>query len=140
MTCRAASRRCLCTDPGLPKGSQLYAYQLDSHADFEATWRSFNKVIGFSGTNAGPDCPPAKGGQGTAPMRAKWFPPRPGQLLECVTVRDNNGPPQPVYTWTLPTEDAFIAAVGPPNSSFAALDAWFASRSMPLASPSPSAS
>ena len=100
----------LCTDPGLPKGSQLYAYQLDSHADFEATWRSFNKVIGFSGTNAGPDCPPAKGGQGTAPMRAKWFPPRPGQLLECVTVRDNNGPPQPVYTWTLPTEDAFIVA------------------------------
>ena len=62
------------------------------------------------------------------------------QLLECVTVRDNNGPPQPVYTWTLPTEDTFIAAVGPPNSSFAALAAWFASRSMPLASPSPSAS
>jgi hypothetical protein len=57
-----------------------------------------------------------------------------------VTVRDNNGPPQPVYTWTLPTEDAFIAAVGPPNSSFAPLEAWFASRSMPLASPSPSAS
>jgi hypothetical protein len=130
----------VCTDPGLPKGSQVYAYQLDNHADYDATWRSFNKVIGFSGTDAGPDCPPAKGGQGTAPMRAKWFPPRPGQLLECVTVRDNNGPPQPVYTWTLPTEDAFIAAVGPPNSSFAALDAWFASRSMPLASPSPSAS
>jgi hypothetical protein len=57
-----------------------------------------------------------------------------------VTVRDNNGPPQPVYTWTLPTEDAFFAAVGPPNSSFAALHAWFTSASMPLASPSPSAS
>ena len=130
----------VCTDPGLPKGTQVYAYQLDNHADFEATWQSFNKVIGFSGTDAGPNCPPAKGGQGTAPMRAKWFPPRPGQLLECVTVRDNNGPPQPVYTWTLPTENAFIAAVGPPNSSFAALDTWFASASMPLASPSPSAS
>jgi hypothetical protein len=130
----------VCTDPGLPKGTQVYAYQLDNHADYEATWRSFNKVIGFSGTDAGPNCPPAKGGQGTAPMHAKWFPPRPGQLLECVTVRDNNGPPQPVYTWTLPTEDAFLAAVGPPNSSFAALDTWFASASMPLASPSPSAS
>jgi len=130
----------VCTDPGLPKGTQVYAYQLDNHADYEATWRSFNKVIGFSGTDAGPNCPPAKGGQGTAPMHAKWFPPRPGQLLECATVRDNNGPPQPVYTWTLPTEDAFLAAVGPPNSSFAALDTWFASASMPLASPSPSAS
>ena len=130
----------VCTDPGLPKGTQVYAYQLDNHADYEATWRSFNKVIGFSGTDAGPNCPPAKGGQGTAPMHAKWFPPRPGQLLECVTVRDNNGPPQPVYTWTLPTEDAFLAAVGPPNSSFAALDTWFASASMPLASPTPAAS
>jgi hypothetical protein len=130
----------LCTDPGLPKGSQVYAYQLDDHADYEATWRSFNKVIGFTGADAGSTCPPAKGGAGTAPMHAKWFPPRPGQLLECVTVRDNNGPPQPVYTWTLPTQDAFFAAVGPPNSSFAALHAWFTSASMPLASPSPSAS
>ena len=130
----------LCTDPGLPKGSQVYAYQLDNQADFEATWQSFNKVIGFTGANAGSTCPPAKGGAGTTPMHAKWFPPRPGQLLECVTVRDNNGPPQPVYTWTLPTEDAFFAAVGPPNSSFAALHAWFTSTSMPLASPSPSAS
>ena len=130
----------LCTDPGLPKGSQVYAYQLDNQADFEATWQSFNKVIGFTGANAGSTCPPAKGGAGTTPMHAKWFTPRPGQLLECVTVRDNNGPPQPVYTWTLPTEDAFFAAVGPPNSSFAALHAWFTSTSMPLASPSPSAS
>jgi hypothetical protein len=130
----------VCTDPGLPKGSQVYAYQLDNHADYEATWQSFNKVIGFSGTDAGPNCPPAKGGQGTAPMRAKWFPPRPGQLLECVTVRDNNGPPQPVFTWTFPTEDAFLVAVGPPNSSFAPLRDWFASASMPLASPSPPAS
>jgi hypothetical protein len=98
------------------------------------------KVIGFDSANAGPNCPPAKGGQGTAPMRAKWFPPHPGQLLECLTVRDNNGPPQPVFTWTFPTEDAFLVAVGPPNSSFAPLRDWFASASMPLASPSPSAS
>src|SRR4029079_14488709 len=51
----------VCTDPGLPKGTQVYAYQLDNHADYEATWRSFNKVIGFSGTEAGPNCPRAKG-------------------------------------------------------------------------------
>ena len=52
----------LCTDPGLPKGSQLYAYQMDSQADYEATWQSFNKVVGFTGASPGPDCPPAKGG------------------------------------------------------------------------------
>jgi hypothetical protein len=112
-------------------------YQLDSQAHFEATWQSFNKVIGFTGANPGPNCPPAKGGEGTVPMHAPWFPPRSGQVLECLTVRDSNGPPQPVYIWTLPTEDAFLLAVGPPNSSFAALNTWFTARSMPRASPSP---
>jgi len=130
----------VCTDPSLPKDSQVYAYQLDSQAHFEATWQSFNKVIGFTGANPGPNCPPAKGGEGTVPMHAPWFPPRSGQVLECLTVRDSNGPPQPVYIWTLPTEDAFLLAVGPPNSSFAALNTWFTTRSMPQASPSPSAS
>jgi hypothetical protein len=130
----------VCTDPGLPKGSEFHAYQLDNQADYLAAWQSFNKVIGFNSANAGSNCPPAKGGQGTAPMHAKWFPPRPGQLLECLMVPDGNGRPQPVLTWTFPTEDTFVAAVGPENSSFAPLIAWFTSASMPLASPSPSAS
>jgi hypothetical protein len=130
----------VCTDPSLPRDSQVYAYQLDSQAHFEATWQSFNKVIGFTGANPGPNCPPATGGEGTVPMHAPWFPPRSGQVLECLTVHDGNGPPQPVYIWTLPTEDAFLVAVGPPNSSFAALETWFTTRSMPQTSPSPSAS
>jgi hypothetical protein len=137
MTGRVAALTC--TDPGLPKGTELHAYQLDNQADFEAAWQSFNKVIGFSSTDAGSNCPPAKGGEGTAPMHAKWFPPRSGQVLECLTVPDDNGKPHPVFTWTFPTEDTFIAAVAPPNSSFAALVTWFTSASMPLASPSPSA-
>jgi hypothetical protein len=138
MTGRVAAM--VCTDPGLPKGSELHAYQLDSQADFEAAWQSFNKVIGFTSADAGSNCPPAKGGEGTAPMHSKWFPPRAGQLLECLTVPDDNGKPHPVFTWTFPTEDTFIAAVGPANSSFAALVAWFTSASMPLAAPSPAAS
>ncbi len=129
-----------CTDPGLPKGSKVYGYQLDNQADYEATWQSYNKVLGVTDGNPGPNCPPAKGGAGTTPIRAQFFPPRPGQLLECLTVTDDKGRPQPVYTWTFPTEDAILVAVGPPNSSFAALQAWFASASMPLTSPSPSAS
>jgi hypothetical protein len=129
----------VCTDPALPKGSQVFGYQLDSQAYYEATWQSFNKVIGFTGANPGPNCPPAKGGAGTVPMHAPWFPPRSGQVLECLMVQNGNGPLQPVYIWTLPSEDAFLLAVGPPNSSFAALDAWFTSASMPQVSPSPSA-
>lgn len=129
-----------CTDPGLPKGSQVFAYQLDSQADYEATWQSYNKVLGFTGADMSPTCPPAKGTAGTTPMRSQFFPPRTGQLLECMMVKDGNNPPQPVYTWTFPSEDAFVVAVGPPNSSFAALKAWFASSSMPQTAPSPAAS
>jgi len=138
MTGRVAALTC--SDPGLPKGTEVHAYQLDSQAHFEAAWQSFNKVIGFSSADAGSNCPPAKGGQGTAPMHAKWFPPRAGQVFECLTVPDDNGKPQPVITWTFPTEDTFIAVVGPDNSSFAPLMTWFGSASMPLASPSPEAS
>jgi hypothetical protein len=138
MTGRVAAVQC--NDPGLPKGSEFHAYQLDSQDHYLASWQSFNKVIGFNATSAGGDCPPAKGGQGTAPMHAKWFPPRAGQLLECLMVPDDNGRPRPVITWTFPTEDTFVAAVGPPNSSIGPLIDWFGRASMPMASPSPAAS
>ena len=130
-----------CTDPGLPKGTKVYAYQLDNQADYEATWQSYNKVIGFTSANQGSNCPPAKGDAGTSGFHSDFFPSRSGQVLECIMLTDSNGgSPQPLYTWTFPTENAILAAVGPPNSSFAALKAWFASASMPLASPSPSTS
>jgi len=91
--------------------------------------------------NQGSNCPPAKGDAGTSGFHSDFFPSRSGQVLECIMLTDSNGgSPQPVYTWTFPTENAILAAVGPPNSSFAALKAWFASVSMPLASPSPAAS
>jgi hypothetical protein len=138
MTGRVAALSC--SDPGLPKGTEVHAYQLDSQAHLEAAWQSFNKVIGFSSADAGSDCPPAKGGEGTAPMHSKWFPPRAGQVFECLTVQDTNGKPQPLITWTFPTEDTFIVVVGPDNSSFAPLLKWFGSASMPMASPSPEAS
>jgi len=127
-----------CTDPGVPKG-KIYAYQMDSQADYEATWQSYSKVAGFTGASPGPDCPPAKGGVGNFPTDSKMFPHQPGQVLWCVMVDVGNGP-QPTYTWTLPGEDAFFVAAGAPHSSFAALDKWWRDHSLPLAAPSPSAS
>jgi hypothetical protein len=127
-----------CTDPGLPKG-KVYAFQMDSQADYEATWASYSKVVGFTDASPGQDCPPAKGGVGTFPTDSKMFPHRPGQVLWCEMVDAGNGP-QPVYTWTLPAEDAFFVAAGAPNSSFAALDTWWRNNSLPQTAPSPSAS
>ena len=127
-----------CTDPGLTKG-KVYAFQMDSQADYEATWLSYSKVVGFSEASPGPDCPPAKGGVGTFATDSKMFPHQTGQVLWCQMVDAGNGP-QPTYTWTYPSEDAFFVAAGAPNSSFAALDKWWRSSSLPLDAPSPSAS
>jgi hypothetical protein len=127
-----------CNDPGLPKG-KVYAFQMDSQTDYEATWASYSKVVGFSEASPGQDCPPAKGGVGTYPTDSKMFPHRSGQVLWCEMVDAGNGP-QPVYTWTLPSEDAFFVAAGAPKSSFAALDKWWSNSSLPMTAPSPSAS
>jgi hypothetical protein len=127
-----------CNDPGLPKG-KVYAFQMDSQTDYEATWASYSKVVGFSEASPGQDCPPAKGGVGTYPTDSKMFPHRSGQVLWCEMVNAGNGP-QPVYTWTLPSEDAFFVAAGAPKSSFAALDKWWSNSSLPMTAPSPSAS
>ena len=116
-----------CVDPGLPKGSVL-AYQLDSRADYDATWQSFNKSLGITATNAGAACPPPTGGVGTAPMHSVYFPYQSGQVIECLMLKTDKGV-QPVYTWSLPSEDAFIVAAGAPNSSFAALNQWWTSAS-----------
>ena len=127
-----------CDDPNLGKG-HVYGYQVDSQADFESTWQSYNKVFGI-GENSGSTCPPAKGGSGITPWHAANFPGRTGQVAICTMVQGDTGKPQPMYAWAMPTQDAIIVALGAPNSSFAALDKWFATGSMPLASPSPAAS
>jgi len=127
-----------CTDPGLPKG-KVYAFQMDNQADYEATWASYSKVVGFTDASPGQDCPPAKGGVGTFPTDSKMFPHRPGQVLWCEMVDAGHGP-QPVYTWTLPSENVFYVAAGAPKSSFAALDKWWSNNSLPQTAPSPAAS
>jgi hypothetical protein len=136
MTGRVAAL--MCNDPGLGKG-KVYAYQMDSQADYESTWLSYSKVAGFTETIPGQDCPPAKGHAGTFPTDSKMFPHQAGQVLWCAMADVGNGP-QPTYTWTLPGEDAFFVALGAPNSSFAAMDNWWKNNSLPATAPTPAAS
>jgi hypothetical protein len=122
-----------CTDPGLPKG-HVYAFQVDSHPDFEATWQDYNKWWGIGSRSPRPNCPPASGGAGIVGFRNGFFPPHPGQVLECETVGSGSNA-EPAYTWAYPTEDAFIVAQGAPGSSFSALDSWWRQSSAPASSP-----
>ncbi len=43
----------------------------------------------------------------------------------------------PAYLWTFPSENAFVYALGPANSTFAALNTWWENHADPPASPTP---
>lgn len=131
-----------CNDPGVPNGV-VSAYQLDSNKDYNTTWQNFNAWSSFNESSAGSDCPPSgSGAQGLTPWNSKaGFPSRQGQVLECWT--GSNA--APIYVWTLPTQDAFIIAVGADGSTFKALDDWWRSdasspANAPTATPSPQSS
>jgi len=133
-----------CNDPDLASG-YVDAYQLDNRADYNATWQNFNTWSRFDESTAGPNCPPSgSSGQGIhtwdTTSSGGGFPSMQGQVLECWT--GANG--APIYVWTMPTQDAFIIAVGADGSSFKALDNWWTSSNSspanPPASPSPQSS
>jgi len=124
-----------CNDPGL-SGGTVYAYQLDSAADFAAAFQNFNKWWGFDFTTAGTNCPPAAGQQGTVGWNDKFFPQRPNQSLECSMVGSGSSA-GPAYAYAYPTEDAFILAQAKPGTTFKDLDTWWTNNAGPAVSPTP---
>lgn len=139
LTLPGLSRALVCNDPGLANG-EVYAFQMTTFADYEAAWTNYNKWWGFSDSVAETACPPAgtdTSAQGTIPWFDNFFPAREGQVLECEWVGvDAN---TPAYTWTYPTENAFIVAQGAPGTTFAALNTWWTNNASPVAPPSPAA-
>jgi len=121
--------------PGL-SGGAVYAFQLDSASNYLNAWGNYNQWWGFDGSAAGTSCPPANvAGEGTVSWNGHFFPQADGQVLECEEVSGD----QPAYTWTIPSEYAFIVAQGAPGSSFAALQTWWTHDASPNSSPSPTA-
>jgi hypothetical protein len=123
-----------CSDPNLPNG-YLDAYQMDSRADFETSWRDFNTWWNFDTSSAQTACPPSSAAaQGLVPWNGKGFPSMQGQVLECETITGD----APVYVWTLPTQDMWFIAVGANGSSMKALNSWWESgNSGPAVIPTP---
>jgi hypothetical protein len=124
-----------CNDPGL-SGGTIYAYQMDSAADFQAAFKNFNKWWGFDFTAAGTNCPPAAGHQGTVGWNDRFFPQRTNQSLECSMVGSGSGA-GPAYAYAYPTDDAFILAQAAPGTTFKALDTWWTNNAGPAVSPTP---
>ena len=122
-----------CNDPGL-SGGTVYAYQLDSAADFAAAFKNFNKWWGLDFSKAGTNCPPAAGEQGTVGWNDKFVPQRANQSLECSMVGSGTSA-GPAYAY--PTEDAFILAQAAPGTTFKTLDDWWTNNAGPANSPTP---
>ena len=119
--------------PGLRNGT-VFAFQLDSASNYLTAWGNYNQWWGFNGAAAGTSCPPGGAtGEGTVSWSAHFFPQHEGQVLECEEVSGN----QPAYTWTMPTEYAFIVAQGAPGSSYAGLQTWWTADAGPNTAPSP---
>jgi hypothetical protein len=124
-----------CTDPNLPGGT-VWAYQMDNSADYQAAWQNFLSWWGLDLSNAQPTCPPSgAGGEGTVGWHNGYFPSTANQSLVCGWVGSNGD--TPAYAWAIPTEDAFIYAVGAEGSSFSALDNWWVNDATQAASPAP---
>jgi hypothetical protein len=124
-----------CNDPGL-SGGTVYAYQLDSAADFAAAFQNFNKWWGLDFSKAGTNCPPAAGQQGTVGWNDKFFPQRANQSLECSMVGSGSSA-GPAYAYAYPTDDAFILAQAKPGTTFKELDTWWTNNAGPAVSPTP---
>lgn len=132
-----------CNDPGLPNGS-IEAYQMNSYASYRTSWANFNNWWGFASYSPGSTCPPAGSDRAQAEGTTGWydlyFPQRQGQVLECEWTETGNTLDTPAYAWTFPSENAFIIAYGPQDSTFATLSTWWTNHADPAAAPTPAAS
>jgi hypothetical protein len=128
-----------CYDSALGNGDSIYAFQMDSSANYQASWMNFNTWWRFN-PSSGSGCPPSGSTtQGSKPWDDTgsngYFPAVVGQTLECgrLGIKDD----EPTFAWSFPSEDAYIIAIANPNSTFSSLGSWWTANSEPTAPPSP---
>ena len=112
-----------CTDPGFA-GGNVYAYQLDSPADLQTAWRSFNEWWGFDASNADETCPPKGNSQGVVRVNLPGITQASLEFItECgmLSLSTSN---VPAYAWYRADRNAFVIAEGGAGTSFSALTSW----------------
>jgi serine/threonine-protein kinase len=116
---------------------QVVAFQMDSSADSLKTLINFNNWVRYVPASAGTSCPPQGGSShGIVSWSNKYFPRKNGQILECFTYY-SGGTPFPAYAWSIPTENAFLWALGNAGTSWSALDTWWKDNETQPTAPSP---
>ncbi len=118
-----------CTDSSLP-GGNVYAFQLDSPANFQKAWQNFNRWWGIQPASAGKKCPPEEGAQGIETLSTPLIPQANYQLIECAMM-PSAGNLVPAYAQDYPTNNAFVLVEGAPGSSFSALAYWLNHQTTP---------
>ncbi len=107
-------------DPGLP-GGNVYAYQLDNAADYEAAWQNFNTWWKFPASVTKTCPPPAGAVEGMVSVGAET-------AEECAPLPLSAGVTVPAYAWPLPDGYTFVIAEARLGSSFSVLTSWLTHR------------
>ena len=108
-----------CASPSLT--GSVYGYLYENENDEKAGFAAFNHRSGVDVSKLGNACPPANGSGGTIPWRNNGQRTEPDQKLECYT----GGSDTPIYVWTIPSDHAFIVALGSKGESFQTLETWW---------------
>ena len=112
----------------------VFAYQFDSKADYQAGITAFNKAEGFDPTKASGGCPTKVEGNGLTAWHNKLYPAVSGQVLECFSVSftGSSSSLQPTYVWTAPSENALFQAVGGKSTTMNQVDTWWGNHGGPF--------
>ncbi len=106
--------------PSTLTGGEVFAYQFDTESDYQTSFNALNSDVSFS--SQGGDCQTSTDG-GSSTWSNSKYPSISGQVIECYSI-DSSGT-KPVYVWTIPTEDAFIQAIGQAGAPMSDLYNWW---------------
>jgi len=115
-------------------GGEVFAYQFDNNADYQASLAAFNRAEAFDLSTASSNCPPTNSTDtGVVAWHSTTYPATPGQQLECayLVVSSASAARQASYLWTAPTENAFFHAVAGSSLTMSSLDKWWSNHAGP---------
>ena len=132
-TLQGVGTKLACTETAID--GVVFAYQFDSHADYQTSVAAFNKAEGFDPTKASGGCPTKDvDGNGMTTWHNKLYPATSEQVLECFSVSftGSSSSLQPTYVWTAPSENAVFQAVGGKSTSMDTVDTWWENHAGPF--------